>query len=252
MLFFFKWHRRVLRKRNLMFHLAEKQFSHYTSQQCLQRTMKYSCHSVESSSKALEHFPLKVYLYCTQSKEYNQKQNKKFKWFVQLKWNAKKKQNQIIWSTYLVNHDDEPVPVLTQRPELFVLLSIFSLLICICKCETRADCVSPINTSFNAKYGRIRLTLARYFFWSASLSTSVGYSFSSIGVGSHSWRSNDTGKLPFWPNVVVRIRVRCNHSNSPFQYRKNVKVIVIFLFFFSFNPFDLQCGITYNKNYQLI
>lgn len=55
--------------KNRLIHLAEKRFLHYTSQQCFQRTVKYSCHSVLSSSKALEHFPLKVYLYCTQSKE---------------------------------------------------------------------------------------------------------------------------------------------------------------------------------------
>lgn len=116
---------------------------------------------------------------------------------------------------YLVNHDDEPVPVLTQRPELFVLFNMFWLSIWRCKCETRADCVSPINTSFNARYGRMRLTRARYFFWSCSLRISVGYSLSSIGFGSSSCRSKPLGRLPFWPSIVVRIRVRCNHSNSP-------------------------------------
>lgn len=128
----------------------------------------------------------------------------------------------ILSRTYLVNHDDEPVPVLTHRPELFVLLSIFWLSIWRCKCETRADCVSPMNTSFNAKYGKMRFTLARYFFWSFSLSISVGYSLSSIGVGSSSWRSNDSGKFPFWPSIVVRIRVRCCHSNSPWKKKTNI------------------------------
>ena len=58
----------------------------------------------------------------------------------------------------LVNHDVDPVPVLTHRPELLVLFNSSLLSIWICKCETRAAIVSPINTYENS--GR-----DGYFWW---------------------------------------------------------------------------------------
>lgn len=76
---------------------------------------------------------------------------------------------------------------------------------------------STVITSFNARYGRIRFVLALYFLWSCSVSVSVGHSLTSICVGWSSIRSSDTGRLPFCPNNVIRIRDRCSQWKSPWN-----------------------------------
>lgn len=55
----------------------------------------------------------------------------------------------------LFYQDVDPVPVLTHSPELLVFVRVSLPLIAICRYDTRADRVSPINTCTNVKLGLI-------------------------------------------------------------------------------------------------
>lgn len=118
-------------------------------------------------------------------------------------------------SAYLVSHDVEPVPVLTQRPELFVFVTSGSLSLLICKCETLADIVSPINTSFKAKYGKIVLTFESYLCVSSS-DSARDWSAAVVGVViPNSCKSVAAGTSPFCPNNVILMRDLWIHLKSP-------------------------------------
>lgn len=101
----------------------------------------------------------------------------------------------------------EPVPVQRHRPEHFIVYCSRSPFTHISKYDTLAERASPINTSFNAKLGKILGSLL-------DKSTSLGMQSSTPVRKSVQWRFL-VFNFPFPPSRVIRSLLLWNHWKSP-------------------------------------